>query len=134
MSEIDRRRLGSAVTAEFPHALAIYLFGSAATGEMTDASDIDLAVLQDAPLTPEAVLSLKARLSMAFRRDVDVVDLRRCDSVTAAQIIATGVVLAQTDARRVAEFETYAYSRYALLNEERRDIIAEIAATGRVHG
>lgn len=126
--------LTECVTARFPDVLGFYLFGSQASGSARPDSDIDVAILVDKPVEAEAAFELKTDLSSKFKKDVDLVDLLRCDSVTAAQVAATGILVWAADPYRCAVFETTAFSTYALLNEERRDILADIQREGRIYG
>lgn len=114
--------------------MGAYLFGSAAVSEMRTDSDLDVAVLQDSALNPAQVLKLKEFASMELRRDIDVVDLIRADTVTAAQVVSTGIAILSCVPLKMAEFETRAYSSYALLNEERAEILKDIETTGTIHG
>ena len=114
--------------------IAIYLFGSAASGEMNDESDVDLAVLPRQPLEPDLAFALKTDLSIALKRDVDLVDMLIADSVTAAQVILTGTLLFQGDSKACGIFETSALGQYLQLNEERRGILEDIEKRGSIYG
>jgi uncharacterized protein len=50
------------------------------------------------------------------------------------QVIAHGVVLAVFDLPEKERFETYVYSSYARLNEERRAIVEQVVRDGTVYG
>ncbi len=130
----DLMLLGSEVRRLFPSMYGAYLFGSATTEHMRTDSDLDIAILDLEPLSPTAVLTLKGILSEKFRRDSDIVDLYRADSVTAAQIVTTGIEICSVTPLKMAEFETMAMSRYAILNEDRAEILEEINRTGRIYG
>lgn len=65
---------------------------------------------------------------------MDLVDLREGSTVMTAQIVSEGRRLLWRDEARCAAFEAHALSDYARLNEERRGILADIRARGRVHG
>jgi hypothetical protein len=82
----------------------------------------------------DAVLALKSYISQTFRRDSDIVDLLRADTVTAAQVVVTGVEILSIEPRKLAEFETMVLSRYALLNEERAEILLDIEKKGTIYG
>lgn len=58
--------------AEFKLAI---LFGSQATGNATGDSDIDLALLSDAPISSSRKLQLVEEIGSRFGRPVDIVDL-----------------------------------------------------------
>lgn len=81
---------------------AAYLFGSRATGEATEQSDIDVAVL----VFPEEArsfglweeLALEAELSLRLKADkVHVVVLNRCPLRLAYNVIAKGKVIYEVD-------------------------------------
>jgi len=111
-----------------------YIFGSQVTGFATAGSDVDFAILCDAPLTADVVFALKTELSYRLKRDVDVVDLRRADTVTRAQVVSSGEVIFARDQKVLNHFETNCFSAYALLNEERAGIIHDIVSKGSVYG
>ena len=69
-----------------------------------------------------------------MRRDVDLVDLRAASTVMRMQVISHAIVLAAFDPAEQARFETYVYSSYARLNEERKAILAQVAREGTIHG
>lgn len=129
----DLAPLIAALDGAVPGLVAVYAFGSAARGEATPASDLDLAVLAGAPLDPLARFDLQERLAVLAGRDVDLVDLRAASTVMQAQVIHTGTVVHDAQPSARAAFETTAFSTYAMLNEERAGILADIAARGRVH-
>lgn len=66
--------------------------------------------------------------------DVDLVDLRSASTVMRMQVLSTGTCLTTEDDRARREFEMYAYSDYARLNEERREILNGIAKRGLIYG
>ena len=87
-----------------PDAAAVYLFGSHAAGTATAG------------------------------RDVDLVDLRSASTVMQARVVSTGRVVRDAEPGERARFEVFVCSSYAMLNEERAGILADIAARGMVHG
>jgi uncharacterized protein len=117
-----------------PGCVAIYLFGSHATGTAHRESDVDIAVLAPAPLVDEDRWHLAQTLAVALGRDVDLVDLRRASTVMRVQVVDSGRLLFESDATQRQEFEAIALSDYARLNEERREILADIRARGSVYG
>ena len=113
---------------------AVYLFGSHAEGTAAPDSDVDLAVLANRPLGAAERFDVQERIAARLGCDVDLVDLRAASTVMQAQIVSTGRVVLEADPGARARFETAAYSAYALLNEERAGILADIAARGSVYG
>lgn len=114
--------------------IAVYEFGSTAAGVSRPESDVDLAVLCDAPLEPEHRWALQEEAAAMLGRDVDLVDLRRASTVMRMQVVSTGRVLFDGDPNARERFEDSVFSSYARLNEERAAILRDVAASGRVHG
>lgn len=117
-----------------PGLIALYRFGSQAKGTARPGSDVDLAVLARNPIPAIRRFELAQELAIQLHRDVDLVDLRSASTVMRMQVISTGTCLDAPDEPARREFEMYAYSDYARLNEERRDILKRIAESGVVYG
>lgn len=73
------------------------LFGSLAKGRATPESDLDLAVLMDAPLSAETKMALIGDLSQAVGRPVDLIDLHVTGEPILGQILKYGVRLLGSD-------------------------------------
>jgi predicted nucleotidyltransferase len=117
-----------------PDAVAIYRFGSTATGQAVRDSDIDIAVLPAAPLEPSLRWDLQERLAMALHRPVDLVDLLQASTVMRMQVLESAILLFERDPSVRLRFETAACSGYARLNEERRAILDQVRREGTVYG
>jgi uncharacterized protein len=117
-----------------PDLIALYRFGSQAKGRARPDSDVDLAVLAGHPISALRRFELAQELAARLHRDVDLVDLRTASTVMRMQVISTGECLAAPNEAARREFEMYTYSDYARLNEERRDILRRISASGLVYG
>ncbi|MGA6828164.1 type VII toxin-antitoxin system MntA family adenylyltransferase antitoxin [Nitrospira sp. NS4] len=117
-----------------PGLIALYRFGSQAKGTARPDSDVDLALLARDPIPGMRRFELAQELAIQLHRDVDLVDLRSASTVMRMQVISTGTCLDAPDESARREFEMYAYSDYARLNEERRDILKRIAESGIVYG
>lgn len=117
-----------------PGLLAAYRFGSTVAGTTHPQSDVDLAVLAERPLAGELRLDLATELARVYGREVDVVDLRRANTVLALQVITGGKLLAEPDPAARGAFEDHTFSAYVRLNEERRGILERIASEGTIHG
>lgn len=74
---VERAIAVAATWADLPGLAAVVLCGSAARGEMTPWSDVDIAVLCATPLSLDTRLRLVADATCALGRDVDVIDLLR---------------------------------------------------------
>lgn len=123
-----------AILQAIPDCLAVYLFGSRATGEERAGSDIDLAVLTPRGIAPVARWELQERLATLLHADVDLVDLRAASTVLRAQVVSAGTLLHELGPAQRALFEATVLSDYARLNEERRGILDDIRERGTIHG
>jgi len=117
-----------------PGLAAAYLFGSRAREDARPGSDIDLAVLTLGNLDPVERWKLQEDLAAQAHQNVDLVDLRRASTVMRVQVLRDGRLLADVQPLVRATFECSALSAYARLNEERREILNDIATRGRVYG
>jgi uncharacterized protein len=117
-----------------PSLIALYRFGSQAKGLARPESDLDLAVLACNPIPAVRRFELAQELAIQLHRDVDLVDLRTASTVMRMQVISTGECLDAPNEPTRREFEMYVFSDYARLNEERREILKRISASGLVYG
>ncbi len=101
----------------------IYLFGSAVVGVLRPDSDLDLAFWPPAPCDPWAVFQAAQTLARRWRREVDLVDLRRASTVLRKEVFRTGRRLATFRPREADEFEMYTLNDYTRLNEERAPVL-----------
>jgi len=103
------------------------LFGSAASGQMRTDSDVDVAVLADAPLAPHQHIQLIGDLAQATGRAIDLVDLSTTGEPLLGQILTHGrKLLGSTDAHAALIsrhwFDTADFLPYAQrMIQERRD-------------
>jgi len=131
---MDLQAITRFLFGQIPDLLAVYQFGSRAQGTAQPDSDIDLAVLALTQIPGERLFHLAQELAVRLGRNVDLVDLKSTTTVMRAQIISTGRCLESHDDQARAEFEMYAYSDYARLNEERRELLNDIKARGLIYG
>lgn len=117
-----------------PDVVAIYRFGSTATGQAVRGSDVDIAVLPAAPLESTFRWDLQERLALALHRPVDLVDLLKASTVMRMQVLESAILLFERDPPARLRFETAACSGYARLNEERRAILDQVRREGTVYG
>ncbi|SDP15254.1 Uncharacterized conserved protein YutE, UPF0331/DUF86 family [Clostridium gasigenes] len=104
----------------------IYLFGSASRGELRNESDIDISFLSDDDID-EYICFMKAQeLASIFNRDVDLIDMKKASTVFKAQIIGTAKKIFCNDENKRMYFEMRSFKEYALLNEERAEILKDI--------
>ena len=110
---------------------AIWVFGSAARGQMRDDSDVDLAVL-GAETLGQTRFVLMDELGLAMGRDVDVIDLRAAPAHLAWEVITTGRIIAERDELAVEQFVRS--TRFAAEDAEQRARMVLLAQVGQVGG
>ncbi len=133
MQTMPDEQLIGLVKKTMPNLIALYRFGSQATGEARPESDVDLAILASEPCAPRRLVEVREELAAALHRDVDLVDLRTASTVLRMQVLAQGECLASADDLARERFEDMVYTSYARLNEERRGILDDIRARGVVY-
>lgn len=112
--------------------ISVYLFGSAAKNQLKPESDIDIAFLSFLDVDEYECFMKAQELAEIFKRDVDLIDLKKASTVFKAQIIGTSSLIYCNDDVKRAYFEMRALKEYALLNEERAEIIKNIQKGERV--
>jgi len=134
----DTDRISSEVMQKirtlFPDVMAVYLFGSAASGQMHFESDIDLAVLADSPIDPEQLWMLAQDIAAMVNVEIDLIDLRTASTVMRMQIVEGGKRLYCRDQVACDGFEDFVFSDFARLNEERAGILEDVERRGAVYG
>ena len=119
-----------------PDVLGIYLFGSFQTEYETPESDVDIAILL--PLTSKVDSHSREFRDLLFAlmdeldREVDLINLRKVDTVFQHEIIQSGRLLYSSNPYPVEEFEMLTMSYYQKLNDERKEILQEILDSGMV--
>lgn len=81
----------------FPELKQALLFGSVAQNKATEHSDIDIAVMMKAPLTPAQRQALIEQITLATGRPVDLIDLTTVGEPLLDQIVTTGIRLVGSD-------------------------------------
>jgi len=134
VADMNDHALVEHIRKSVPDLIALYRFGSQAKGTARPDSDIDLAVLAHNPIPNLRRFELAQELAVQLHCDVDLVDLRNASTVMRMQVLSTGTCLDTRNESVRREFEMYAYSDYARLNEERREILKGITKRGLVYG
>lgn len=104
----------------------IYLFGTAAAGKLRSDSDVDIAFFSNDDMAAYEVFILAQELAAMIGRDVDLINLREASTVLKAQIVGTGKVIYEVSRNKTNEFQIRVLKEYALLNEERQEILERI--------
>jgi predicted nucleotidyltransferase len=134
VGSLEKSEMVRRIREEVPETLVLYLFGSAVSGGRHSESDLDLALLAEAPLDRLRLWEVQQDLSVELGQSVDLIDLLQVPTVLRMQVVSTGEVLWSGDENERARFEMYVYSSYTRLNEERREILEQIRREGRVLG
>ncbi|VAW33559.1 Nucleotidyltransferase domain protein, SO_3165 group [hydrothermal vent metagenome] len=125
------------VLTHYPQVQAVYLFGSYSVGEERPSSDVDIAILLPPALAKEVGSLLLGDLHLALAellgKEIDLVNLRQVSTVFQKEITMSGQQIFCADAYAADEFEMLVLSFYQKLNEERREILAAFAETGRAY-
>lgn len=121
------------IRAFLPQTLAIYAFGSQIQGHADAQSDLDLAVLVAGYADALALWDLAGDLADLANCPVDLLDLRAATTVMQYQVITTGQCL-WSAGLEVGLFECFVLSEKTDLDTRRAPLMADIAATGKIHG
>ena len=107
--------------------IAIWLFGSHASGTASAASDVDLAILCEPPLGP-ARANVMDHVALAIGRDADIIDLASTSATLAWEVVTTGVLALELDEPAVERYVLNA--RHAADDAEQRDRMVLLAQAG----
>lgn len=108
----------------------IYIFGSTVKGRGREESDIDIAILRDKKIDEYELFILSQKLADILKREVDLIDLSKASTVFKIQIMKTGKLIYNSDNLNKMYFQMRTMKDYALLNEERQEIINKIKSSG----
>jgi predicted nucleotidyltransferase len=127
--EVVRRR--------YPDLQAAYLFGTFGTKDEWPDSDVDIALLLPASSAKKAgslaMGECWGELRSLLGKEVDLINLRRVDTVFQNEILNTARELFVGDRNAADEFLLLVMSLYQKLTAERAEIVREIMRTGRVY-
>lgn len=112
----------------------IIVFGSYTKGSFREDSDLDIAFLSHQEFSSHEIFLIAQGLASLIHRDVDLVNLRGASTVFKAQIVATGEVIYSQDEQRLYDFQIRSLKEYALLNEERANVLQTIKERGAIYG
>lgn len=121
-----------AIRARFADAIAIYAFGSQVQGQAGPHSDLDLAVLVPGNADPVALWDVAGELADQVHCPVDLLDLRAASTVMQYQVITTGRTLWSVGLP-AGLFACYVLSEKTALDTARAPLMADIAASGKIH-
>ena len=126
----------AAVLKHYSDVQAVYLFGSYAANDAWPDSDVDIALLLPCGTSQTCgcllMSELCTELESLLKRKVDLINLRRVSTVLQKEVIMADGRISQRDEFAADEFEMLTISYYQKLNEERREILEEIKASGTI--
>lgn len=129
---MNLERVTAHLRHHLPSLIAIYLFGSQASGDATEASDVDLAVLVEGRLDPLSLWGLMGDVADIVKRPVDLLDLRSASTVMQYQIITRGRRLWSSGVA-AGLYEAFILSEKTNLDVARAGLLTDIGEAGIVH-
>ena len=125
------------VLKHYPDVQAVYLFGSYGTDQALADSDVDIAVLLPHKKSHKAgsllMSDLRFELESMLGKSVDLINLRQVPTVLQKEVVMEDRRIYQADEYAADEFEMLTFSYYQKLNEERRGILEDVLADGRIY-
>lgn len=101
----------------------IYVFGSYASGETHNKSDIDIAFLSKNKIGKYDIFMKAQEISSSVNKEIDLVDLKDSSTVFQNEVVKNGIVILDGDIIKRQKFEVLVLKKYIELNELRKDII-----------
>jgi len=133
--EVRARKAAGALLDALPELWAVYFFGSRARGDARMDSDWDFALLAAKELAAKRLMqAVEVLVDALGDGNVDLVDLRKAGAPLRVQVIVEGKRLACRDRWACEMFESFVFSDYARLNEERAGILEDVFTRGCVRG
>ena len=123
MAPVTADRLRAFFGADSRGAIAAYLFGSVARGDDAFTSDVDVAILFDAPPAQQLLgpaLTLAGDLERLLGRAVDLVVLNSAPADLVHRILRDGILVLDRDRARRIRFEVARRNEYFDLEPIRR--------------
>lgn len=111
----------------------ILLFGSHAKGTARETSDYDIAYYSKRSIPPFEQLILKSQLSEMLTAEVDLINLKKTDTVFAAQIYYDGICIYSKNEDLYVMEKMRSLSMYVDLNEMRMNILVDVEQRGRIY-
>ncbi len=124
--------ISNIVKKYFPDVEAIYLFGSFASNQQTDESDVDLALVLPNPIDKLTLFNITQEIAASISRDIDLIDLRDTPLDFKFEIISTGTLIFCKNSEQTLRYEALVMSMYQRFSEERKGILEEIERSGTI--
>lgn len=121
------------ILAALPDVVAIYVFGSAVTGDFSEGSDLDIAVLGPGPYDGRRLYDVARSLEAALDVDVDLVDLITAPTLLKFEVIARGQNVYCADRGVALEFEGRSLAEHGRFIEDFAPLFDQIRETGQAY-
>lgn len=107
-----------------PGVIAVFVYGSYASGKTHSRSDVDIAILCDPDNSPSffETQEMQTELSIRLRKEVDLVCLNEASPILQKQVISKGKRLLVRDQRRLNHFIIRLLTDYVDFKITRRPI------------
>ena len=113
--------------------VAVYVFGSVATGRERRDSDLDLAILARHPIPARTLYDLARQLEVDLDVDVDLIDLAGASTVLQKEVIEKGRVILRCDDAAIRDFEARTLSEYGHFRERIEPILRSVRESGKAY-
>jgi predicted nucleotidyltransferase len=121
------------ILAALPDVVAIYVFGSAASGGLGPDSDLDLAVLGPRPYDGRQLYDLGRSIEVMSGLDIDLVDLITAPTLLKYEVITGGRQLHCADPDVALEFEGRCLTEYGDYKYRVEPLLEAVRETGRAY-
>jgi len=112
--------------------LLVFLFGSAASGKMTQDSDIDIGILFEYEHNVYEINELKSELNTIFKREIDIAVLNSASPILKMQVLKNGILAFAQDKKSYNEFFVDTINQYDDLKQIRK-ICEDNILKGRIY-
>ncbi|MCM2312453.1 MAG: nucleotidyltransferase domain-containing protein [Steroidobacteraceae bacterium] len=126
-------RARNEILAALPDVVAIYVFGSAASGNLGPDSDLDLAVLGPRPYDGRQLYDLGRSIEVMSGVDIDLVDLITAPTLLKYEVITGGRQLHCAEPDVAFEFEGRSLAEYGRFVEDFAPLFDQIRDTGQAY-
>ena len=134
---LDTTAIAALLKDQVPNIQGVYLFGSFASNDANNNSDVDIAILCSKQLDKHMKLAIKEKLEISLSKNVDLVELRFVNTIFQEEIISTAKRIATIDKMACELFEDFVYCSAmefrAFIKPHMQEIINKGTVYGRSH-
>jgi predicted nucleotidyltransferase len=112
--------------------LLVFLFGSAASGKMTEDSDIDIGILFEYKHDFYEINELKSELNAILKREIDIAVLNSVSPILKMQVLKNGILAFAKDKKFYNQFYVDTINQYDDLKQTRK-ICEDNILKGRIY-